>query len=250
MYHKTQWLLYGKVYHNYEYSYTHTVRRKSKMAANMQELSSDNLAQILRELFTVQSKWYNIGLSLGLNPATLDNINNTTNDACLRDMLNQRINQGGLTWEKIAKALEEVIVGRKGVARQIRARHLPPVATQAVLTTGNPTATRPLSSTNPVNPTAGPSNPSGSYPHNSAISFAIPIPVVPPPKTKPGPGKRPLDAPKPGPGKRPLVLDRQKPGPGKRPLDRPIAGPSKVSLLCTIYATCMCIKYHVGTENY
>ncbi len=216
----------------------------------MQELSSDDLAQILRELFTVRSKWYNIGLSLGLNPATLDNINNTTNDACLRDMLNQRINQGGLTWEKIAKALEEVIVGRKGVARQIRARHLPPVATQAVLTTGNPTATRPLSSTNPVNPTAGPSNPSGSYPHNSAISFAIPIPVVPPPKTKPGPGKRPLDAPKPGPGKRPLVLDRQKPGPGKRPLDRPIAGPSKVSLLCTIYAMCMCIKYHVGTENY
>ena len=118
------------------------------MVTNKHELSSDDLALVLEELFTVQNKWYNIGLCLRLRVVTLDNIRNAnqTNDVCLRDMLIQRINQGGLTWKKIAKALEQVIVGRKGEAQQIRARYCTPVATQTVLTTtrvapSHPTAT-------------------------------------------------------------------------------------------------------------
>ena len=176
------------------------------MATNNQELSSDDLAQVLRELFTVQGNWYNIGLCLGLGPAILGNIQsaNQTNEVCLRNMLIQRINQGGLTWENIVEALEDVTVGRRQVAREIRARHCIPVATQRVSTTprvapGHPTTTipqqvvfnsnapvvttarvapghpapipqqvvfnsnafvipqPPISRTNPVNPTAGPS---------------------------------------------------------------------------------------------
>ncbi len=95
------------------------------MATNNQELSSDDLALVLRE----QGKWYNIGLCLGLSPATLGNIqsNHRTSAVRLRVMLNKSINEGGLTWEKIAEALENVTVGRKGVAREIRAKYCPSV---------------------------------------------------------------------------------------------------------------------------
>ncbi len=121
------------------------------MATNKQELSSKDLALVLRELFTVQDKWHNIGLSLGLLPVTLTGIQNENQkeENCLRVMLNQRINQEGLTWEKIAEALEDVTVGRKVEAREIRAKYCTPVATQTVLTAP------PISSTNPANPIAG-----------------------------------------------------------------------------------------------
>ncbi len=149
------------------------------MATNNQELSSEDLAQVLRELFTVHGNWYNIGLCLGLGPAILGNIQsaNHANDVCLRNMLIQRINQGGLTWENIVEALEDVTVGRRQVATEIRARHCTAVATQRVLTTprvapGHPALIPqqgvfnsnapviykpPVSRANPVNPTAGPS---------------------------------------------------------------------------------------------
>ncbi len=185
------------------------------MAANIQELSSDNLALVLEELFTVPDKWYNIGLCLGLRSVILDGIqseNQKKEENCLRDMLNKRINQGGLTWEKIAEALGNLTVDRSGVANEIRAKYCTPVATQTVI--GSPTATIPPSSTNPANLTAGPSNPSGSDPHNSDTSSAI-LTLVPPKKTKPGPGKRPLDA--------------------------PLAGPSKVSLY-SMYTMATCIR--------
>ncbi len=121
------------------------------MATNKQELSSEDLAPVLRELFTVQDKWYNIGLCLGLLPVTLTGIKHEDpkEENCLRAMLIQRINQGGLTWEKIAEALEDVTVGRKVEARKIRKKYCTPVATQTVLTAP------PISSTNPANPIAG-----------------------------------------------------------------------------------------------
>ncbi len=117
------------------------------MATNKQELSSDDLAQVLRELFTVQGKWYNIGLCLGLSPATLQNIlsANQTTEVRLRNMLIQSINQGGLTWEKIAEALENVIVDSQVVARKIRAKYCTPVPQKGA-------GKRPLD-----NPIAGPS---------------------------------------------------------------------------------------------
>ncbi len=42
-------------------------------------------------------------------------------------MLNQRLNQGGLTWEKIVEALENITVYRKGEATNIRANYCPSV---------------------------------------------------------------------------------------------------------------------------
>ncbi len=190
------------------------------MATNKQELSSDDLALVLRELFTVQGKWYNIGLCLGLGPATLNNIQNENQEenVCLRVMLNNSINQGGLTWETIAEALENVIVDSKVEARKTREKYCTLVATQRVLTTPRVSPRHPalisfnsnarvipqppVLRTNPVNPTAGPSK----YPSNSAV----PTPV-PPKKTTTT----------------------------KRPPDRPIAGPSKVSLLYTILRVCV-----------
>ncbi len=176
------------------------------MATNKQEISSDDLVQVLEELFTVQNKWYNIGLCLGLNSVILDNIQNAnqTNDVCLRDMLNQRINQGGLTWEKIAKALEEVIVGRKGEAQQVRARYCTPVATQTILTRvapDHPTATitkcvrqqrsyhsqPPIPSTKAAITTAGPSYPTTPRVATGSSTATIPhhnAPVVSIPSTK------------------------------------------------------------------
>ncbi len=117
------------------------------MATNKQELSSEDLALVLRELFTVQGRWYNIGLCLGLGPATLQNIlsANQTNEVCLRNMLIQRINQGGLTWENIVEALENVIVDSQVVAREIRAKYCAPVPKKGA-------RKRPLD-----NPIAGPS---------------------------------------------------------------------------------------------
>ena len=178
------------------------------MATNKQEISSDDLALVLEQLFIVQNRWYNIGLSLGLRVVILDNIRNAnqTNDVCLRDMLNQRINQGGLTWEKIAKALEQVIVGRKGEAQQVRAKYCTLVATQTVLTRvapDHPTATipqqsafdnsarvihqPPIPSTKAAITTAGPSYPTTPRVATGSSMATIPqhnAPVVSIPSTK------------------------------------------------------------------
>ena len=105
------------------------------------ELSRDDLATlptVLRELNSVQEKWYNIGFCLGLHRITLGGIqndDNKTSEECLRAMLSLRINHGGLTWELIAKALEDVTVDRTAVAKEIRAKYCPLPLLRASATT-------------------------------------------------------------------------------------------------------------------
>ncbi len=226
------------------------------MATNKQELSSEDLAQVLRELFTVHGNWYNIGLCLRLLPVTLTGIKheNQEENVCLRVMLNKSINQGGLTWEKIAEALENVIVDSKVLARKIREKYCTPVATQRVLTTtrvsprhpalipqqGVFNSNAPVVTTTRVAPVVTTTRVAPRHP--ALISFnsnARPVIYQPPVlrtnlvNPTAGPSNYPSNSavPTPVPPKKTTTT--------KRPPDRPIAGPSKVSLLYTILRVCV-----------
>ena len=152
------------------------------MATNKQELSSDDLALVQREMYNVQDRWYDIGLCLRMNSASLEGIQNANprSGVCLRVMLNERINQGGLTWEKIADALDDITVNRQVVAKEIRAKYCTPERACAVtrVAPDHPTAP-PIPSTKPVIPTAGP-----SYPINSLAGLFRAVNNTPPVNTK------------------------------------------------------------------
>ena len=69
-----------------------------------------------------------IGLQLGLDSSDLKQIatNNQNTKDQLREMLDMRIKQGGLTWEKIVKALENVTVAENVKADEIRKKYINP----------------------------------------------------------------------------------------------------------------------------
>ena len=71
---------------------------------------------LLHELFPVRTKWYDIGLMLGVRMDILDNIRQSeTYDVgrCLRMMLGYA---PGLTWKRIVDALKSVAVSEERLA--------------------------------------------------------------------------------------------------------------------------------------
>ena len=75
-------------------------------------------------VWEARSKWYNIGLKLGISPGTLDAIENQANqnlDKCFTTMIKDWLNNGKTqpTWAAITHALKSPMVGYSDLANKL-----------------------------------------------------------------------------------------------------------------------------------
>ena len=98
-------------------------------------LSVDDLAAVQRKLYDVNTKWYNLGLELGLRPPTLDSIKtNYSGDPsqCFCQVLNEWLKGVNPlpTWQAMANALKSPTVAHYHLAEQIQSELPPPLSKQ------------------------------------------------------------------------------------------------------------------------
>ena len=91
-------------------------------------LAITDLAKVQIKIWKSRTKWYHLGLLLGVPVDTLDAIqyNHPTNcDQCFTDMIKEWLRASNLqrTWEALAKALESPQVGHSNLAEQIRSHY-------------------------------------------------------------------------------------------------------------------------------
>ena len=84
-------------------------------------LTKKDLRVVRDFLYDVRLKWYNIGLELGIDSITLDEIQFTYNKdpgTCLRELIKVWLKQidTPTTWEKIAEALRSPCIDEKELA--------------------------------------------------------------------------------------------------------------------------------------
>jgi hypothetical protein len=89
-------------------------------------LSIDNLRDVLKAVWEARSKWYNIGLELGISAGTLDSISKTANqnpDDCITAMIKDwlRNEKPKPSWAAVANALKSPMVGYAQLAKELPA---------------------------------------------------------------------------------------------------------------------------------
>jgi len=132
----------------------------------------DDLAAVQRKLYDVNTKWYNLGLELGLRPPTLDSIDakyNSDPSQCFRQVLKEWLNgvSPPPTWRAMVNALKSPTVAQYKLAEQIHTELPPLLSTQ-------PLAPQPLSpqSLSPQRPS--PQSPStSSQPQPKSLGLCI-----------------------------------------------------------------------------
>ena len=93
--------------------------------AGLEVLTISDLAKVQSKIWAARTKWYNLGLLLGVRVDTLDAIqyNHSTDcDQCFTDMIKEWLRASHLqrTWEALAEALESPQVGQSNLAKRIR----------------------------------------------------------------------------------------------------------------------------------
>ena len=89
-------------------------------------LGSADLQCVRREIFSINHKWYDVGLELKIVFTTLDNIkaNFSETGKCLTEMLKHWLkNTSDPSWSGLVEALSSEPVGEKRLARAIHARY-------------------------------------------------------------------------------------------------------------------------------
>ena len=97
--------------------------------AETDEVTKEDIPELLNFLNPVASKCYHLGLQLGVDSGELDNIKENYRNVCevqLCEILIKRLKQGSLTWAALLKALESKSVGEKRLAQEIRLHFLTP----------------------------------------------------------------------------------------------------------------------------
>ncbi len=85
---------------------------------------------LLEAIFAANTKWYNLGLRLGLRASLLDTINTRWQgdpEVCLREMLKEWLKGGSSkappTWQELVKALGSTAVREAALASKLRAKY-------------------------------------------------------------------------------------------------------------------------------
>ena len=97
----------------------------------MEQLCEESLGDLLEAIFTANTKWYNLGLRLGLKASLLDTIRSKFQgdpNECLREMLKEWLKLGlageaGPTWHKLVRALASTAVGEAALASKLKSRY-------------------------------------------------------------------------------------------------------------------------------
>ena len=89
-------------------------------------LGIDDLRDVQKAVWEARSKWYNLGLELGISPGTLDSIKATNQnpDDLFADMIKDWLRNGNPkpNWATIANALRSPTVGYGHIAEQVHGK--------------------------------------------------------------------------------------------------------------------------------
>ena len=93
-------------------------------------LDENDLRDLKRELYAIREHWYDLGLELGVSPATLDQIRHAYNDPrsfaeCLREVLRHWLYSEATnkTLRTLWDALQSVTVGGHQLAHRLERTH-------------------------------------------------------------------------------------------------------------------------------
>ena len=99
----------------------------SSVCSLAMSLSVNDLKVLFPELYPARTKWYDIGLMLGVPVDTLESIQSETDDvgACLRKMLLCALKSVNpkLTWKHIIDALKSVVVSEERLADKLSGKY-------------------------------------------------------------------------------------------------------------------------------
>ena len=86
------------------------------------DLIPDNLGKVQNSLWNARTKWFNLGLRLGIEEETLTMLkrNYPNGDDCFREMLSKWLRTVNPTWEKLLVALKHPSVGCDHIAKKVR----------------------------------------------------------------------------------------------------------------------------------
>ena len=84
----------------------------------------DDLASVQRAVWEGRARWYNLGLELGLDPGTLDSIQQTNHhvtDDCFRATIKKWLSSPDLhpSWSSLARSLRAPPVGLEHLAEKL-----------------------------------------------------------------------------------------------------------------------------------
>ena len=100
------------------------------MSVFIKMLSTKDLKTVRKELFDAATKWYDIGLEVGLECSTLDNIKGMyqDNQDCLREMIKCFLKQVNPkpTWKIVVDALKDKAVNYGQLAEAIECTYCKP----------------------------------------------------------------------------------------------------------------------------
>lgn len=85
-----------------------------------------DLNVLLKEAWEARTKWYNLGLELGLLQHALDAIKHNCRDVmcdCFREMLSQILSSTTLSWSHIILALRKPHIGLASLANELAKSH-------------------------------------------------------------------------------------------------------------------------------
>ena len=85
------------------------------------DLVSGNLGKVQDLIWDARPKWFNLGLNLNIDQATLIMIkqNHPNGDDCFREMLSEYLKSMEPSWEELLAALRKPSVGHKQLAKKI-----------------------------------------------------------------------------------------------------------------------------------
>ena len=89
------------------------------------DLVSDNLPKVRALIHNACTKWYDLGLELGVEKVTLDIIRTNYHDeteTCFREMLSEWLNMidPRPSWEALIAALKQPYIGHEELAKKVR----------------------------------------------------------------------------------------------------------------------------------
>ncbi len=88
-----------------------------------QQLKSNDLRDVLRELLPAQNNWKNIGLGLGLQDYEVNAINGSNQPSALREMLSKVFNKKYLTWGELINVLRDPNVSCDALAKELAKKY-------------------------------------------------------------------------------------------------------------------------------
>ena len=91
-------------------------------------LEAEDLGTVHEELYDARSKWYDLGMKLGVKVAVLDRIRQQFSNPsdCLRGVLRHWLQSSPCpTWEEVCAALRSCTVGEHALAQQLEEMYGP-----------------------------------------------------------------------------------------------------------------------------